>query len=253
MPAASTAALPPARLLTPLLARAWDLCLALVRSPQPDSAADSPPSTPWRQYWGETYGPDLKKWLLKPLFDDLEKSDRLGGIIIDAGSGAHPVTQLLAPKPARRRILIDIAADESCSPDALRLRLDVEKVTQPHSLTLRRAIIRARRFLPASAAAADTIIFSDLLNYVDFRAVLAGASRFLKPGGRFIIVNLPIRGNQSLFSERGLKDNHHLYAFLDHHHFQIEHKSFPCRPRGATDESEELIILVARKPLTPAD
>jgi hypothetical protein len=50
-----------------------------------------------------------------------------------------------------------------------------------------------------------------------------------------------------LFSDKGLKDNRQLYAFLEEHHFEIEHKAFPKRPRNEIDESEELIVLVARK------
>jgi hypothetical protein len=57
----------------------------------------------------------------------------------------------------------------------------------------------------------------------------------------------PIEGNRSLFSENGLKDNRQLYAFLEQHEFEIEHKAFFKRPRNETDESEELIVLVARK------
>jgi len=49
------------------------------------------------------------------------------------------------------------------------------------------------------------------------------------------------RGSHLLFSDKGLKDN--LYAFLEEHHFEIEHKAFPKRPRDETDESEELIVL----------
>ena len=48
-------------------------------------------------------------------------------------------------------------------------------------------------------------------------------------------------------SDKGLKDNRQLYAFLEEHHFEIEHKAFPKRPRNEIDESEELIVLVARK------
>ncbi len=91
------------------------------------------------------------------------------------------------------------------------------------------------------------MVFADLLNYVDFRKVLRGFGNYLKPGGRMVIVNLPMRGNQSLFSDKGLKDNRELYEFLQEHRFEIEHKSFPCRDPKATDEAEELIVLVARK------
>jgi hypothetical protein len=60
-----------------------------------------------------------------------------------------------------------------------------------------------------------------------------------------IVFNLPFRGNRLLFSDKGLKDDRQLYAFLEEHHFEIEHKTFPKRPRKETDESEELIVLVA--------
>jgi hypothetical protein len=93
----------------------------------------------------------------------------------------------------------------------------------------------------------DTMVISDTLNYVDFRKVLSGLASYLKPNGRIIVLNLPYRGNQSLFSDRGLKDNRELYPALEELGFEIEHKSFPKRPRNETDESEELIVLVARK------
>jgi len=37
-----------------------------------------------------------------------------------------------------------------------------------------------------------------------------------------IVFNLPHRGNRFLFSEKGLKDNRQLYAFLEERHFGIE-------------------------------
>ena len=58
---------------------------------------------------------------------------------------------------------------------------------------------------------------------------------------------MPNRGNGLLFSDKGLKDNRELYAFLEEHRFDIEHKAFPKRPRNEKDESQELIVLVARK------
>jgi len=90
-------------------------------------------------------------------------------------------------------------------------------------------------------------VFSDLLNYVDYRKVLRGFAEYLKRDGRMIILNFPTRGNQALFSGKGLKDNRGLYRCLEEHGFEIEDKSFPCRPAGETDEAEELIVLVARK------
>ena len=210
-------------------------------------------ANPWQEYWGETYAPELKQRLLKPLFDELDRAGKVGNLVIDIGSGARPVSRLLEAKPERKRICVDIAADNSQSADELRLRLDAEKVGQFERLSFRKALLLACTFLGINprkdreTERAEAIVISDTLNYVDFRRVLSGFAKFLKPNGRLIILNLPYRGNHALFSERGLKDNHQLYAFLEEQHFEIEHKAFPKRPRNETDESEELIVLVARK------
>jgi hypothetical protein len=208
---------------------------------------------PWQEYWGETYAPELKQRLLKPLFDELDSQGKIGDLIIDIGSGARPVSRLLRAKPGRKRICIDIAADNGESADELRLRLDAEKVGEFARWSSRAALLQVCAFLGINprkdqeTERADAIVVSDTLNYVDFRRVLSEFAKFLKLNGRIIVLNLPYRGNHSLFSQGGLKDNHQLYAFLEEEHFEIEHKAFPKRPRNETDESEELIVLVAKK------
>jgi hypothetical protein len=214
---------------------------------------DRSDANPWQEYWGESYGPNLKQHLLKPFFDKLEKEERIGNLVVDLGSGAWPVTRLLGTRPGRKRICVDIAADNVKSLDELRIRLDAENVWQFRTLSFQKAILRICAFLELNPRTetelerVSTIVISDLLNYVDFRVVLAGFAKYLKPAGRIIILNLPYRGNHSLFSDKGLKDNHQLYAFLKEHHFEIEQIAFPKRARSATDDSEELIVLVARK------
>jgi SAM-dependent methyltransferase len=210
-------------------------------------------ANPWQEYWGDSYAPELKQRLLEPVFGKLETEEKIGNLIIDIGSGAWPVTRLLKTKPGRKRICVDIAADNVGSLDELRIRLDAEKVGQFGALSFRKAILRVCAFLEidpktdTKAERADTIVVSDTLNYVDFGRVLSSFANYLKPDGRIIVLNLPYRGNSSLFSDQGLKDNRKLYAFLEEHHFEIEHKAFPKRARNETDESEELIVLVARK------
>jgi SAM-dependent methyltransferase len=207
--------------------------------------------TPWQCFWGEAYGIELKRWMLKPVFEKLDAEGKAGDLIVDVGSGAQPVTQFLAKRPGRKRILVDVAADNGGDSSERRIRLNAEKIAEPESLGFRKGLVRVRKFLaPAPGAepvGADLMVFSDLLNYVDFRSVLRGFARYLKPGGRFLIANLPMRGNQSFFSEKGLKDNRDLFAFLMEERFEIEEKSFPCRAADATEEAEELIVLIARK------
>src|SRR5258708_12646934 len=82
--------------------------------------------SPWQEYWGETYAPELKHRLLKPLFDELDSEGKIGDLIIDIGSGARPVSRLLKAKPARKRICIDIESDNSKSPHELKLRFTAD-------------------------------------------------------------------------------------------------------------------------------
>jgi hypothetical protein len=70
--------------------------------------------TPWQEYWGAPYGLDLKRWLLKPVFERLEAEGKVGDLIVDIGSGAQPVTQFLAKRAGRKRICVDVAGD-NCS------------------------------------------------------------------------------------------------------------------------------------------
>ena len=208
---------------------------------------------PWQEFWGETYGPELKHYLLGPVFERLEAEDKIGDLIVDVGSGAVPVTQLLKPRANRKRICVDIAADGTRTNDSLRIRFDAEKVNQPELLSCRKALARICVFLgidlrkESDVERADTVLFSDILNYLDFKRVISGFGRFVKPGGRLIVFNLPYRGNRSLFSDRGLKDNRDLYRMLGGNRFEIESKEFPKRPRREMSEAEELIVLVARK------
>jgi SAM-dependent methyltransferase len=207
--------------------------------------------TPWQRFWGDEYGLGIKERALKPVFEKLESEGKIGDLIVDVGSGARPVTRFIKPAAGRKRILVDVAADNEISGDEQRIRLDVEKVGEFRSLAFLKAAARARKFLDLAPGTgperADTMIFTDILNYVDFRKVLGAFACYLKPGGRLIIMNLPMRGNESLFSDQGLKDNTDLCEWLQAGCFEIEHKAFPYRPSGETAEAEELIVLVARK------
>ncbi|MGD1031823.1 MAG: class I SAM-dependent methyltransferase [Opitutaceae bacterium] len=192
--------------------------------------------------------------MLTPVFGMLEAEGKIGDLVIDVGCGAVPVTGLLKATTARKRILVDIASDNAESAEAIGIRLDAEEAGRREGLACRKALLRACAFLAISPRTeprtelADTIVFSEVLNYVDFRKVIQGFSVFLKPGGRIIVINLPFRGNASLFSEKGLKENRQLYEFLDEHDFEIEFKAFPKRPARETDESQEFLLLVAQKP-----
>ena len=233
------------------LARARRILVALVRCLVTTVEQEEAAGNPWEGYWGSTYGPELKQWLLKPVFETLESKGKIGDVIVDVGSGAAPVTRFLPNRAGRKRIFVDVAGDNGRAGEEQRVRLDAEKVGDEEALSFRKAAVRAGRFLGVEPRGerecADMIVFSDLLNYVDFRKVLQGFGGFLKEEGRMVIVNLPIRGNEALFSEKGLKDNRELYPVLEGMGFEVEIKAFPKRGKDETDDAQELIVLVARE------
>ena len=216
---------------------------------QPAQSYDNP----WEENWGASYGPELKRHLIAAVFKRLDHEGKLGNLIVDVGSGASPVSQLLTSTADRRFIFIDIAGRNWVSLDTQHLRVDAENITQPDSLSYKKALIRVCRFLDMDPKAqarrerATALVFSDILNYVDYRNIVTGFVSFLRSGGRIIIINHPGRGIRLRFAKRGLKNNEDFYLFLDEQDLEIESKDFPCRPDGETDESEEMIVLVARK------
>src|SRR5260370_29842502 len=98
-------------------------------------------ANPWQQYWGESYGPELKQWLLKPVFGKLETEEKIGNLIFDVGSSASPVTQLLKTKPAMKRILVDIAADIVRWLDDLGIQYNPQNVGKFRTLSFRSALL----------------------------------------------------------------------------------------------------------------
>jgi hypothetical protein len=103
----------------------------------------------WQQYWGESYGPELSSGCWSLFFANLRQKKKIGNLIIDVGSGASPVTRLVK-KPERKRICVDIAADNVVSLEELRIRLDAEKVDQFRTLSFRKALLRVCAFLETS-------------------------------------------------------------------------------------------------------
>lgn len=149
---------------------------------------------------------------------------QLGEVVVDIGSGATPVTQLLDRR--RHKIIeIDIASDEKPDlPNTLRLRFDIEDAIDENKNTTRAAIGKVGEFLgidcenrnnsPQKLEQVDTFVFSQILNYVDFKAVIKALKKYLKPGGQIILnecFGLAIGG---LRSEAGISNFEELAEFL---------------------------------------
>src|SRR5215469_2112967 len=119
----------------------------LLYRPMSGKGLDRGEANRWQEYWGDTYAPELKQKLLQPVFEKLDAEEKIGKLIIDVGSGASPVTRLLRSKPGRKRLCVDIAADNAGSTDELRVRLDAEKIGEFRALSFRKALLRVCGFL----------------------------------------------------------------------------------------------------------
>lgn len=207
----------------------------------------------WERNWGETYSADLKRHMLVPIFERLEREGKIGNLVVDVGSGASPVTKLLPRTQDRKFVFIDIAGANTRTANTQGIRWDARKIGNPDSLSYRKALLRVTEFLgqdprdKSQEPPTTAIVFSDFLNYVDFREVIGGFARFLCEGGRVVIANRPNRGIKEEFCERGLKNNADLCAFLAERQLEIESKEFPYRDEGSSEEAEEMMVLVAKQ------
>jgi hypothetical protein len=71
----------------------WQIDVPIFDSRQEDRKD----ANPWQQYWGESYGQELKRQLLKPIFDKLEI------VTLDA-LDLHRSSKVPAPKSCRTSI-----------------------------------------------------------------------------------------------------------------------------------------------------
>lgn len=197
----------------------------------------------WESEWGTTYDPSWKKEDLEPVLRDLDRDGKIGRLVVDVGAGAHPVSASLQ-RSGRKIVEIDIAAREQ-GHGRFQLAYDIGKIDDG-SMATSRALWRAAKYAEedlrqASRERVDTIICSEILNYVDAVYVLSRLASYLKPGGRFVIFNMANRGFTDLFSERKFATDEQLRAFLEAGGFEIE-----LSKRNTWTKKEEFLF-VARK------
>lgn len=179
------------------------------------------------------YDESLKREHLSPIFRELESQNKIGNVVIDVGSGAYSVAEFLPG--VHKLITLDIAGKERQSRRQRHVTVDVEQASSESTLSHKKALVKIAEFLgidpcqEANKQQVDSLIFSEILNYVDYQKILRSFEAYLKPGGRLIIVNMPDRGFKYLFAEKGLRSNEDLYKFLIQEGFEIESKHFPWR------------------------
>jgi len=208
----------------------------------------------WKHIWGHPdtdYELAKKAETLVPLFQRLNEQGKLGNVVIDFGSGSESVLNFLPRDDERRAITVDITGEFTSAEDALHVAYDLNKAPNRDDPSSRRALLQAAHFLdvdPKSedVAHADTMIFVEILNYLDYKPVLAELARFLKRGGRVIIMNQVDRGPHPAILHPGRpKSNDEIQLELESLGFQIEIRSEAPPEPGREDK--RMMLLVAKK------
>lgn len=197
-----------------------------IKSPQIQA-----PGEVWAQHWGKEYNAAGKDRIFHGVFTKLRSDGRLGKVIADIGSGASPVTRNLPKMFGSRVIAVDVATQPQGFINALRVKLDIETLNKPTQET-REALAKVATILGIKTPCdpedlelqrqIDTIVCSDILNYVDYRNVVISLKKYLKKGGRMVIFEIPGRGYPEHFSPQGLDSLDNLKAHLKKEGFILE-------------------------------
>lgn len=193
-----------------------------------------PPREFWKDEWGTSYSDRVKANSLSPALQRWETEGKLGPVILDLGSGGKPTTRQL--REHHQFIDIDFGArDENTYQDRLRLALDINEIPTM-SFATRRAIVNIARFLkldleePPSPKQIDTVICSEIINYINYQAVLRTIKQYMKPGARLCILNQPDRcppAMQKLLHDNRPFVNCEILEFLEAEGFEIEEVRYP--------------------------
>ncbi|MEK9130242.1 MAG: methyltransferase domain-containing protein [Patescibacteria group bacterium] len=198
-----------------------------------------------------SYNTSLKNELFHSEFNRLEKENKLGNTIMDFGCGSDPISKELFF--THKVITIDIAKKNNDDDDRPHFKFDIDKVDKTKFET-QKILLKIAKSLDINPRdeqnkePIDTMIFSEILNYVDYKKVLKFSTDYLKPNGIIIVFNKPRRGFNNLFSEKGLTNNFEFYDFLKSENLKIEKKLFPdVDEANFLEEKDRLIFLIAQK------
>lgn len=201
----------------------------------------------WRTFFGGEYAREHKMPFVQPILDNLDRQGQLD-VIIDVGSGMYPLSYKFHGK--KKTILVDIVAPDIQDGNLMYMQFDIDNLADTAKRETREALRRAGDFLgidrniECNPQQADLVIFSEILNYVDYQGAIRNFLKYLKPGGRIMILNGANRGIRKLFSPKGVKENVDLMRFLWDEGLDMEDMGYPW----GTFDPNNIMFLVFRKP-----
>ena len=180
----------------------------------------------------EMYGVDYRdpwKWkIVGSLINEILNEDDKPSSIMEVGAGKYPMSECVEDK--KHKILqIDVGGPENkaVSISKLQARYDIENII-PTDENKEEMINNLERFnqlmlflnsdyAEEKPESIDLLIFSDTLNYVDYKSAIKAIKKYLWENGKLAIYNCPERGETTYkryFSEKGAKSNIALVKFL---------------------------------------
>lgn len=202
----------------------------------------------WRFHAGRVYDfESIKEPYVVSLIESLDFETKLP-VVIDVGGGSCSIVHS-ARLPFRRHFLtatVDIGVSDCPEYANPLLKCDIETLVGEEDTTAMGALAR---FLQTSTKGedprVDLVVYSEILNYIDFRGVMRWFDNLLKPGGFTVVANLPTRGYQDLFSDRGVKTNEQLIDYMNR---ELGHDLVELRyPWGAKEGDEGFLVVATQK------
>lgn len=193
------------------------------------------------------YEPIGKLMHVGPTLRKLSEEGKLGEVVLSLGEGRKGLTKFL-DEGKHRVIAVDLLGAFETEADTLHITVDIETIID--YLEIRRKVIKMiREFLDVPECTKgtdeereqiDTVILSDILNYIDYQRVLLEVNEYVRTGGRLIIYNEIDRtgiGRENLMSEKRPRNNIEIINCLMALGYEIEIMQ-ECEKRDFTTDPE---------------
>jgi len=217
----------------------------------------------WENIWGYDYNSKNEAEFTNDFLARLEKEGKIGDVVVDIGSGAHPLSDIIKRERVKSRmrelreeerppevkaITVDIAGDRRAPGH---LKYDVDNLKGEKLYSTNKAILKVCRELgidprtDTDPEKVDTIVLSKILCYVDYQSIIPALAKYLKINGRFIIINNGDKGYKKLMAPGGVKSNDELLSFLEGLGLEIEEKDYPYQEEDG--KKSDTVVLLAKK------
>ncbi len=182
----------------------------------------------WRNFYRDedvTFRGDLAT-----VFSALERSGGLGDRILELGDGGNPLSAVMYPKKKIVALALRPPKDIEQKGNVLTVRADVERIESMSpedrhaiDLVLREGKPSSQLSPPHLYSQFDTIVISNLLNYVDAQKVAGEVLANMSPGASVVVQNsVLLYATKSSLNPRGVKTNAELVNLFRRRNIDVQ-------------------------------